>query len=65
MQLSFIGEVEKVQGRIEDSATAGGLDLRLGHQLLTMDEISFTPHQFHCSPGSVPRADLCGESKGI
>ena len=60
-QLDFIDDVTVVQDKIEHSAANGSLDLLLGKELLEMEEITFSPHEFLCNAGAIPQGDSCGK----
>ena len=53
--------MESVQGKVEESATSGRLNVVLGRQLVDVEGISFLPAVHLCDTGAIPQGELCGK----
>jgi hypothetical protein len=38
------------------------VDLKIGQELLLMEEVQFAPHTFLCGPGTISQQNHCGRS---
>ena len=61
----FVTQVDSVQTKLIDSSHSGDLDVEIGKDLLIAEKFQFSEYQFVCSPGSVPRNNVCGRHYNV